>query len=329
MMRMYHLLHHHPLPLKAANLTFVEKSMDIYLETIGVVFIAALAWIGAKATIREVPRSWTIIYGISVCTLLAIAAARRFDVLRATPPLNWLMVGRFEFILTAAMLVALMAAILPRLQKRVSRWGMVGLAIIFLAANVMPAFIGPAIVEYQMSRLPTRLDGDGVCLQQTNYSCGPAAAVSALLHLGIDTREYEIAVLARTNPIGGTDEELLATAIEQHAAQKANGKLQATLRRIDSLKVWKKQRPETAIAIIPYDFWVDHYVAILSMDAEKTVIANPARGLTVYETEDFLNLARPTMILIRHHPQQVAITMHGAEALIQSDILADNNQIRL
>lgn len=52
--------------------------------------------------------------------------------------------------------------------------------------------------------------------QTTNYTCGPAALRAALLALGVDASEDDLAVLAGTTAAGGTSVEGLADAAIEH-----------------------------------------------------------------------------------------------------------------
>jgi predicted double-glycine peptidase len=46
-------------------------------------------------------------------------------------------------------------------------------------------FLVPALIKERLSNLTTRLDSNGICYQSTDYTCGPAAAVTALRRLGL------------------------------------------------------------------------------------------------------------------------------------------------
>jgi len=74
------------------------------------------------------------------------------------------------------------------------------------------------------------------CRQSTHYSCGPAAAVSALAHLNVPASKGELVIHAYTSPVTGIDGDLLADAINR---RYGNNRIeaQATLcRSIDDLK---------------------------------------------------------------------------------------------
>jgi hypothetical protein len=50
-------------------------------------------------------------------------------------------------------------------------------------------FLAPAFNRGYLAGLKTRIDADGVCRQSSEYTCGPAAAVTALRKLGLPAEE--------------------------------------------------------------------------------------------------------------------------------------------
>jgi hypothetical protein len=59
----------------------------------------------------------------------------------------------------------------------------------------------------ELDRLDGRIGADGICLQTSEYTCGPAAAVALLHWYGIASSEREMARLCATRPgFGGTSE---------------------------------------------------------------------------------------------------------------------------
>ena len=151
-------------------------------------------------------------YGLPLLLLLAIGFGRRFPVLDFVVPFRWLTYGRIEFALLGPIVTCLFASLFSRLAGRrvkVLLSILVGLAV--LSQSVMP-FVTPLFMVGKLERLQTTIDKNGVCLQSTGYTCGPAAAVSALQQFGIDAEEGQIALEAFTST-AGTDPDLLCRAI--------------------------------------------------------------------------------------------------------------------
>lgn len=60
-----------------------------------------------------------------------------------------------------------------------------------------------------------RINTDGVVIQKTNYTCGPAALATVLNNLGIKAAEEELAILAKTDELGTTMSGLAQAAKEK------------------------------------------------------------------------------------------------------------------
>ncbi len=85
-------------------------------------------------------------------------------------------------------------------------------AIVFFMA-VFP-FLAPAFNRNQLATLQTRINGEGICLQNTDYTCGPAAAVTALRKLGLPAEEGRIAIASCTSSETGTPADILAETLQ-------------------------------------------------------------------------------------------------------------------
>ena len=83
------------------------------------------------------------------------------------------------------------------------------MAVMIFSVSVWP-FIRPVFDRKELSRLQTQINADGVCIQTTDYTCGPAAAVTALRKLGLPAEEGKIAVQSETSSIDGTAPDRLA-----------------------------------------------------------------------------------------------------------------------
>jgi len=100
-----------------------------------------------------------------------------------------MLMGRKKFAVLAFVTTLILTTPLSRLPQKRDRALISYLmaAIVFLV-SVWP-FLTPAFNRNQLAGLQTRINGDGVCLQNTDYTCGPAAAVTALRKLGLPARE--------------------------------------------------------------------------------------------------------------------------------------------
>jgi predicted double-glycine peptidase len=141
-------------------------------------------------------------------------------------------------------------------------------------SSIMP-FLMPALQRKELANLKTDLRADGVCRQSTDYTCGPAAAVTALHALGIAATEGNIAVLAFTSRSTGTEPDVLAEALQHRFASQG---LVCKYRAFCSAAELPKDHP--VIALINYKFLVDHYVTVLKVGKNNLTIGDPLSGIT-------------------------------------------------
>jgi hypothetical protein len=146
---------------------------------------------------------------------------------------------------------------------------------------VLP-FLVPALIRDDLSRLQTRIGANGVCYQSRSYTCGPAAAVTALTKFGFSAHEGEIAVLARTNPVSGTLLWSLYAAIKDRYAPQG---LNCQFRRFDSVA----QLRDIGITLVSVReaALLDHCVAVLNVSDTAVTIADPVVGLEVLPLQYF------------------------------------------
>lgn len=173
----------------------------------------------------------------------------------------------------------------PFFSCNLTQFSRLGLALATMLATCHSGwmeFYAPALARAELADLQTRFSVDGTCLQTTDYTCGPAAAVTALKHLGFQAEEGDLAIRANCSPTTGTDPSDLAAAIED---------------RFGMMGAWVENRPlETleelqgaglALTVIQFDAMLDHWVAVIKVDEEYVHYADPARGMRVERRADF------------------------------------------
>ena len=243
------------------------------LETAALLVGTALAYAAGMWLQRSRHRFWAVGYLLPLLVIGMIGAARRVPRLEFIPPISWLVAGRIEFA-AFGLSVALLGGILcPRVLDRRLR----GLIQLFGAAVLVSysvyAFVMPALIAPRLEWLETGMDANGICRQGTTFTCGPAAAVTALRALGFAAEEGELARLARTTPMMGTQGDLLAHAIRQ---RHHTAKLDCAYRYFDSLEALKGGG--RTVVLMTSGLLSDHYVAILAVNADRVVLGDPLRG---------------------------------------------------
>lgn len=249
------------------------------LETLGVVGLTVAGVAVGRWCSRLRGRWWFIGYIAPLVLILFIGMARWYPRWEIVPPFAWIMAGRLEFALLALAAAILLMTPLSRLPQRRKRVAIVILLIVVVTQMSFIPFLAPAFNCRYLSGLKTMIDSHGVCLQSTDYTCGPAAAVTVLRQHGLEAEEGRIAVLARTTRFTGTPPDLLCMAVE-----KVSG-LQGRFTYAPSLDHLRDKVP--FIALVKYAFLIDHYVTVLEVRDDAVVIADPLIGRTELTRSEF------------------------------------------
>ena len=221
-------------------------------------------------------------YFIPLAVVFAYVLAYRVPAVMFTPPFSWFTMGMKKFAAFGFVATLLLTTPLSRIpQKRVRALIYALMAVIVFFMAVWP-FFAPLVNRSQLRHLQTNLDRDGVCLQSTDYTCGPASAVTALRKLGLPAEEGRIAILSCTSFQEGTPTDMLADAL-----QKEYGKdgLRVTCRAFKNVS--ELQHAGITLAVIKYGFMVDHWVTVLGATDSEVIVGDPLGGLVRMSYEDF------------------------------------------
>ncbi len=253
-----------------------------WLESIGVILLAIGGVFGGRWFSRLPKPYWTLGYFLPLLLLGMIGATRRNSGLEFVPPISWLVAGRTEFALGGVIGTMILATPLSRIPRSRDR-AMIGLlmAVFVSLCSVWP-FLAPAFNRSYLASLPTTLDLDGVCRQSNDYTCGPAAAVTALRALGLPAEEGQIAIRAHTSTAIGTPPDLLAEALRE---QYRTNRLTCEYRHFRTVTELKNAGP--TLAVIKFAPLVDHYVAVLQVTDHEVVVGDPLSGRANYSYEEF------------------------------------------
>ena len=267
------------------------------LQTLAVIALAILGGAIGVWFSRRKSLLWLVGFVLPIIPILMIGAARRWYPLGFQLPFRWLVMGRTQFAITALATAMLIFTLIGRLPKaRLRRMVGVFMVLLIFQACVMP-FLMPAIQHNQIAGLQTRIDRNGVCLQSTDYTCGPAAAVTALRALGLHADEAEIALVAGTSRSNGTQPDMLANALQN---QFAASHLQCDYRAFSTAADLPANHP--VIALMRYQFLVDHYVTVLKVGRNHLTIGDPLTGLTDETIEEFESNWRRVGIVVSLDP---------------------------
>ena len=254
----------------------------LWLETAGVLLLSLLG-LGAGLWFSRLPRRWWMLgYFLPLVVIAAMGMAARWPYLEMVPPFAWLMAGRAEFALTALLVTMIFSTLLSRIPRRRERIALgifMGLAVLTIA---LPPFAAPIFNRDYLRSLETQYDVDGVCRQSNDYTCGPAAAVTALKALGVRGEEGDIAISARTTRLTGTEPDVLAAALRERFGDEG---IAATYRHFETVE--ELRGDFVTIARIKYNFMLDHYITVLRVTERDLLAADPMSGLQWLTHEEF------------------------------------------
>ena len=270
--------------------------MSPWLETGGAV-VLALCGVALALYLARLPRACWVAAWLLALVVVCVFGAQRYVVgLEFVAPFSWVAAGRTRCLLAAfagPILILTPAAKLPGRRVKAFLGIFTGL---FLIGFVVMPFLLAGLVRNDLASLTTKIDPDGVCLQQTSYTCGPAAAVTGLRRLGLAAEEGQLAIWSQTNPFG-TAPDLLAGALRSHYG--ADG-LEVSYKRFE--RVAELKQPGVILAVVKYDFLEDHFVTVLDITDRDVIVGDPLSGKTAYSHPDFAKQWRFCGICLKLKP---------------------------
>lgn len=245
-------------------------------------------------------RRWLLGYLIPLAIISVYGVEIHFpSLLSSAPIVSWLTIGRKKFYLLGFVVAMVLASPLSRLSRKRDR----AVIILFITATVFVGsiwpFLAPIFNRSQLAQLHTRFDASGVCLQSTGYTCGPAAAVTALRRLGLSADEGEIAILSQTSSFTGTSPDLLAEALRQKYGSQGLVVRYRFFKNLDQL-----QQAGLTLAVVKFSFMVDHFVTVLKVNNSTVTIGDPLNGLETIPCDKFLKEWRFCGIVLKIKTQR-------------------------
>lgn len=151
-----------------------------------------------------------------------------------------------------------------------------------LTVLVLIPFSKPILEPLEFAALQDRCP-DGVCLQSTQSTCGPASAATILRAFGKPASESEIAAEAFTYR-GGTENWYLARVFRRRGLQA----------RFVFQPPTSTSLPNPSIAGVVLPGGAGHFIAVLNQNSTEVTIGDPLRGRLVLQKADLHNRYRFT-----------------------------------
>lgn len=273
--------------------------MTGWFETAAVVLIAASGIFAGRAISRLRYPLWIWGFIVPFVFIVILATIRLNHSLIFMPPFAWIMAGRLRFVVMALAVTISLSILGLRFSQKTARFATFIIMIAVVGwCSVLP-FLAPVLMKGQLLELPTIIDSDGICMQTTDFTCAPAAAVTALAKFGLQADEGQLAVLSHTNPMAGTLPVCLSDAIKGLYGQKG---LDCQYRRFDSIEQLKGA-PVT-LAVVKSSLFGDHCITILEVHDHQVSFADPALGKVSMSYEDFEKIWRFAGIVLKMNPQR-------------------------
>jgi hypothetical protein len=270
-----------------------------YFEAAGVILISVLSIILGRVFSGLKKPYWTFGYFFPCLFIAVLVIARLDDSLCFNRPFCWFVAGRSRYVVLSFAVCMGLTVPLSRLPRRFEKILVCILMFIFVTwFSVMP-FLFPVILKGKLLSKATCYDKDGICRQTTNYTCGPAAAVTALEHLGLNAREGEIAVLSQSSPVVGTLPTMLCAALEKRFSQDG---LRCEYRRFDSVEQLRKTG--VTLVVIKEGFLLDHCIVVLEVLENTVAVADPMTGKELIPIEQFEKIWRFSGIILERETTQ-------------------------
>ena len=273
--------------------------MSPWLETTGVILIAVFGVVAGRACSRFRKPWWVLGYILPGVLIAMLAMVRFNNDLYFVSPFSLVAAGRVRFVilsLAVAMGLTVPLSRLPyKFEKLIVCLLMAGFVTWF---SVLP-FLVPALIKERLSNLQTKFDKNGICRQTTDYTCGPAAAVTALGKLGLRAEEGELAVLSYSSPMTGTLPECLSSALQDRYSAQG---LSCRYRSFDSVEQLKNAG--ITLALVREAFLMDHCLAVLEVSDDAVTVADPVTGTRLMPYEQFEKIWRFSGIVLRRNPLQ-------------------------
>jgi len=261
--------------------------MSPWCDSTGIVLVAVLGIFLGRVFSRCRGSYWTLGYFLPCVAIAVLALARCNNALYFVRPFCWVTTGRVRFIIVSLAISMGLTAPLSRLPRRCERLLVCILMAVAVTGSCVLPFLVPALIRDRLSSLRTRFDPNGVCRQTTDYTCGPAAAVTALRQLGLAADEGEIAVLSYSNPVTGTLPTFLCSALNNRYSAAG---LKCQYRRFDSIN--QLRDGGVTLVVVKKTFLLDHCLAVLEVSDNMITTADPVTGTKLMPREQFEKIWR-------------------------------------
>ena len=268
--------------------------MAPWLETAGVFAIAFSGILLGRVFSRMRWHFWLTGYFFCLALIAILVAGRFVQWFVFTMPFSWILAGEVRFVVLAFAVTMGLTIPLSRLPHKFEKVLVsVLIAVVVSWFSFLP-FLFPAFIKTGLLSGRTIISSDGICFQTRDYTCGPAAAVTALTKLGFEANEGRIAVASRTNPVTGTLPSSLARSLEDLYGMDG---LRCEYRRFESVEQLKDAG--LTLVVVKNTLFSDHCVAVLEVTDSVVTLADPVEGTRKLSHTQFEEIWRFSGIVLK------------------------------
>jgi len=270
--------------------------MNLWLEAIAsLLFAAAGSLLGYLFS--RLPKSWWMVgYFIPATMIMLYIVTLHYPAIAFVPPASWMMLGLKKYAVLGFVATMVLTTPLSRVPRQRDRWVVVTFMAVFVFLKSVWPFLAPLTARHQLEGLKTDIGRDGVCRQTTDYTCGPAAAVTALRRLALPAEEGQIGILSLTSSTTGTDPDILAEALQKEYRNRGLNSELCAFKDLAELK-----QAGLTLAVVKFAFLVDHFVTVLDVTETQVIVGDPLTGLDKLSYDDFLQKWRYTGIVLKRN----------------------------
>ncbi len=267
--------------------------MDYFINAGSAALTAIIGFELGRRSAALPGRWWSAGYWVAMAMVMIYATSLRAPACFMVKPIGWLLLGQKKFAAFGFVTALVLATPMQKLPQRRQRRAMKVLIVTFVSLLSIWPYLAPAFNQRQLAALRTNIDGDGVCLQGTGYTCGPAAAVTVLRKFGLPAEESQIALWAHSTSTTGTPPDILAATLEEHFSARG---VTAHFRVFKDIAELRTALP--ALAVVKFNLFTDHYVAVLEISDTQVKVAEPLVGMVSEPLDDFVTRWRKSGVVV-------------------------------
>ena len=268
-----------------------------WIELAGVIYAAIIGAEAGRSFSRIKSRYWCLGYLLPLTIFLLLLYITFSSLSTSNNLFAWISAGRLRFIIIAISVSMGAMTLICRLKNRAEKAVVFIITLAVIGWGAVMPFVLPLIFKNDLAKLPTLTDSENICFQSTPYTCGPAAAVTALRKIGFNAHEGELAILSHTSPIIGTMPWSLYKAIQDRYADSG---VDCQFRHFDSIS--QLAEADASLVIIRDAFMLNHCVAILEVGDKTVTIGDPVLGKIKMSHKNFQAVWYSYGITLKYNP---------------------------